>query len=140
MKVFFDTNVYVAEALLGQTAERLIAATVDGSWRVYTSRYVATELERVLIDALDYSLRFGFLSRKRVLRRATVVEPPASRHRVPGDPADSPILQAALAASIDYLVTNDAHLLTLSPYEGLQIVSMTDYYQLLTDHGLLPSP
>ena len=28
MKVFFDTNVYVAEALLGETAERLIEATL----------------------------------------------------------------------------------------------------------------
>jgi hypothetical protein len=27
MKVFFDTNVYVAEAILGQAAERLIEAT-----------------------------------------------------------------------------------------------------------------
>jgi hypothetical protein len=29
MKVFFDTNVYVAEALLGQAAEELLEATVN---------------------------------------------------------------------------------------------------------------
>ncbi len=28
MKVFFDTNVYVAEALLGEGAEAMVAATV----------------------------------------------------------------------------------------------------------------
>ena len=137
MKIFFDTNVYVAEALLGKTAERMIAATLQGSWRVYISEHVADELQRVLTEALDCSSRFGVLSRKRVLRRATRVEPGSSRHSVPDDPQDNPILQAALAAGADYLVTNDAHLLTLSPYEGLRIVTMSDYLQLLVDHGLL---
>ncbi len=138
MKIFFDTNVYIAEALLGRAAERMLEATLKGSWRIYTSEYVGEELQRVLTEALGFPRRFAILSRKRILRRATAVEPGLSRHVVPDDPHDSPILQAALAASADYLVTNDAHLLDLSPYEGLQILSMTDYYQLLVDHGLLP--
>jgi len=60
-----------------------------------------------------------------------------SRHVVPDDPHDSPILVAALAAGVDYLVTNDVHLLALSPYEGLRILSMAEYYTLLVDRGLL---
>ena len=48
------------------------------------------------------------------------------------------ILQAALAAGADYLVTNDRHLLALHPYEGLRIISMTDYFELLRSEGLLP--
>jgi len=34
-------------------------------------------------------------------------------------------------------VTNDAHLLALDPYEGIRIVSMDAYLQLLRDEGLL---
>ena len=34
--------------------------------------------------------------------------------------------QAALAAGVDYLVTNDTRLLSLSPYEGLWVVSTAD--------------
>jgi predicted nucleic acid-binding protein len=37
MKVFFDTNVYVAEALLGDASERMLEATLKASWRVFTS-------------------------------------------------------------------------------------------------------
>jgi hypothetical protein len=33
--------------------------------------------------------------------------------------------------------SNDPHLLELSPYEGIRIVSMTEYYLLLQDRGLL---
>jgi uncharacterized protein len=137
MKVFFDTNVYIAEALLGQMAEQLVEATERASWRTYASLYMLDELERVLTVKLGYSRRLAVLSRGRIIRRANLVEPTASRHAVPGDPADSPILQAALAAGVDYLVTNDSHLLALDPYEGLRIISMDSYYQLLCNEGHL---
>ena len=139
MKVFFDTNVYVAEALVGQAAEQIIEATERASWRIYTSLYLLDELKRVLTEKLGFSHRLAFLSRRRVIRRAKLQEPGASRHHVPQDPADSPILRSALAAGADYLVTNDAHLLALDPYEGLRIVSMNDYYQLLQVEGHLGS-
>jgi putative PIN family toxin of toxin-antitoxin system len=137
MKIFFDTNVYIAEALLGETAERIVAATERASWRIFASTYLLDELERVLVDKLEFSRRLASLSRVRVIRRSKLVEPGASRHEVPQDPADSPILRAALAAGGDYLVTNDRHLLALDPYEGLRIISMYAYHQLLRDEGHL---
>jgi putative PIN family toxin of toxin-antitoxin system len=137
MKVFFDTNVYVAEALLGDAAERMVEATSKASWYIFTSVHVLEEVERVIVDRLDCSRRFAVLTRRRVARRAKLVTPPLSRHQVPDDPDDSPILQAALSAGVDYLVTNDTDLLSLSPYEGLRILSMSDYLALLQEHGLL---
>ena len=137
MKVFFDTNVYVAEALLGDAAERMLEATHQASWRIFTSPHVLAEIERVMVERLGFSRRFALLTRRRARRRATLVEPAPSRHRVPADPDDSPILQAALAAGADYLVTNDTDLLALSGYEGLRILSMSDYYRLLEDRQLL---
>jgi len=137
MKVFFDTNVYVAEALLGEAAELMLEATTRASWRIFSSSYVLAEIERVMVEHLGFSRRFALLTRRRARRRATLVEPAPSRHHVPGDPDDSPILRAALMAGADYLVTNDADLLSLSPYEGLRILSMSDYYRLLQDRQLL---
>ncbi len=137
MKVFFGTNVYVAEALLGQAAEQLIEATERAAWRIYATSYVLDELERVLTEKLEFSRRLASLSRTRVVRRAKLVEPGASRHVVPLDPADNPIVRAAVAAGVDYLVTNDAHLLALDPYEGIRIVSMNAYLQLLREEGFL---
>lgn len=138
MKIFFDTNVYVAEALLGAGAEEMLAATQQAQWRIYASAYLLDELERVMTEELGFSRRLAFLSRSRIIRRATVVAPGASHHAVPQDVKDTPILQAALAAGVDYLVTNDRHLLDLDPYEGLRIVSMTEFRQILVSEGLIP--
>lgn len=137
MKVFLDTNVYVAEALLGRAAERMIRATRKASWRIYASAYVFEELEKVLAGRLGFSRRFAILSRRRIRRRVSLVEPGASRHAVPGDPKDSPILRAAMEAGVHYLVTNDQRLLELDPYEGIRIVPTARYHKILAEHGLL---
>jgi putative PIN family toxin of toxin-antitoxin system len=136
VKVFFDTNVWVAEALLGRGAERMIGATAGARWHIYASRHVLDELQRVMIR-LGFARRIATVSRGRISRRATLVAPASSRHAVRGDPQDSPILRAALACGADYLVTNDAHLLELHRYEGLEIVSMEQYLRILREQGLL---
>jgi putative PIN family toxin of toxin-antitoxin system len=133
MKVFFDTNIYVAEALLGRGAERMIAATANARWRIYCTPHVLDEIERV-ITRLGFSRRFATLTRQRVSRRVTVVdEQSTSRHSVRADPEDSPILRAALSRGVDYLVTNDRHLLDLDPYEGVRIVSMNRYLRIVEE-------
>jgi predicted nucleic acid-binding protein len=137
MKVFFDTCVYAAESLLGSAAEAMIGATERASWRIFASEQLLDEFERVLIEKLGFRPRLARLARQRIVRRTVMVQVSASPHAVPDDPADTPILQAALAARVDYLVTNDAHLLALDPYMSLRIVSMTDYYQLLQNEGLI---
>lgn len=137
MKVFFDANVYVAEALLGKAAADMVAATHSASWRVFVSRQVLDEVAAVLCRELGFSPRLAGLTRRRAARAAQLVESRSSKHQVPQDPNDSPILQAALAANVDYLVTNDRHLLAINPVEGLRIISMTDYRQLLIHEGLL---
>jgi putative PIN family toxin of toxin-antitoxin system len=137
MKVFFDTNAYVAEALHGKTAEQLVEATVNASWKIFASSYLLTELDRVLVEKLGFSRRLAVLTRQRISRRATIIDPGAYPHSVPNDANDSPILAAALASGSDYLVTNDPHLLVMNPYEGLRIISLSDYHQLLFHEGLL---
>ena len=52
MKVFLDTNVYIAEALLpraGGAAESMLVATTRASWRIFVSVYVLDEVEAVYI-------------------------------------------------------------------------------------------
>ena len=123
--------------MLGEGAQRIIRATLDASWRIYTSSYVAAEAQRIISEKLGYSRRFAFLTRVRILRRAVAVEPSSARHVVPNDPADNLILQAAIASGADYLVTNDADLLELDPYEGMRIISMNGYLRVLENEGLL---
>ena len=55
MKVFLDTNVYVAEALLGKTAEALVEATRRSDWRIVANAQVLDEVRRMLVEYLGLS-------------------------------------------------------------------------------------
>jgi predicted nucleic acid-binding protein len=128
----------MSRRLVGDAAELMLRSTVQAGWRIFVSDYVLDETVRVMIDDLGFTNRIAGLTRERCQRRARLVAETVSRHEVPDDPNDSPILRAALAAGADLLVTNDADLLKLHPYEGLRIISMTDYLRLLEDEGLIP--
>ena len=65
MKILFDTNVYVSEALVAGLAEAIIAATLQARWRVFASAYLLDELEHVLRDKLGFSTRMAVLARQR---------------------------------------------------------------------------
>jgi putative PIN family toxin of toxin-antitoxin system len=137
MKVFFDTNVYVSEALDGRASIEMIRATQRAGWRIQCSDYVLAEVRRVLVEVMGFSAALAGKSVDLTTRRAHFVTASPSRHQVPGDSNDSPILNGAMAGGADYLVTNDRHLLSLNPYEGIRIISMTAYYDLLVNEGLI---
>ncbi len=137
MKILFDTNVYVSEAIGGKAANAVIEATDGAGWRIYISDYLLDELERVISEKLGLSRRLAVLARQRAFRRAIPAEPGTSRHLVPDDPNDSPILKSAISAGVDYLVTNDRHLLSLDPYEGIRIININAYFGILREQGIL---
>jgi predicted nucleic acid-binding protein len=94
-----------------------------------------TEVERVIRTKFNRSQSFANATVQTPRDVSEVAEEPLSRHHVPGDPDDTPILRAATAASVDYLVTGDAKLLALSPMEGVRIISLAEYLHVLQSHG-----
>ncbi len=137
MKVFFDTNVYVAEALLGKAAVDMLATTLRIGWRIFCTEYVLDEVERVLALYREVPRPMVRRTRSHIRRRAELIDVAPSKHQVPADPKDSPILAGAVQAGADYLVTNDPHLLSLNPYESVRIISMTEYFSMLQGLGHL---
>ena len=135
MKVLFDTNVHVSDAICGGSATRAITATLKARWKVFVCQTILTEVERVIRTKFNRSQSFANATVETLRDVSEVAEEPMTRHHVPGDPDDTPILRAAMAAGVDYLVTGDAKLLALSPVEGVRIISLTEYLRVLQSHG-----
>lgn len=64
---------------------------------------------------------------------AEFVEPEEDINAVDDDPDDDKFLEAALAGNVDYLVSGDQHLLTLSSFRGVNIVTPRVFHDNLTD-------
>jgi uncharacterized protein len=137
VKIVFDTNVYVSQAMSNGAAHRVVEATFAARWRVFASESLLAELTRILRDKAQQPSWAVNAMIDRLRVRARLIPLPESRHHVLADSDDTPILQTALAAGADYLVSRDTHLLSLDPYEGLRIVSVASYYQMLELEGLI---
>jgi putative PIN family toxin of toxin-antitoxin system len=137
MRVVLDVNVLVS-ALISPTGP---PAQIVEHWHnqrllLLTSDLILQELERV---ALEPKLRRYLEGRPspvpglvRGLRRFAIVTPgrPLSED-VSRDPADEKFLACAVEGAADYLVTGDQHLLELVEYQGVAIVSPTEFVRIL---------
>lgn len=135
MKVLFDTNVHVSDAIYGRGATRAISATLKARWKIFSCPTILTELDRVIRTKFNRSQSFANATVQAVRDVSDVAEEPVTRHHVPGDPDDTPILRAAIAVGVDYLVTGDAKLLALSPVEGVRIITLAEYLHMLQGYG-----
>jgi uncharacterized protein len=135
VKDLFDTNVHVSDAIHGGSAARAITATLNARWKIFVCPTILTELDRVIRSKFSRSQSFANATIQTLRDISEVVEEPMTRHHVPGDPDDAPILRAAISAGVDYLVTGDAKLLTLSPIEGVRIITLAAYLHVLQSHG-----
>ena len=135
MKVLFDTNVHVSDAIHGGASTRAITATLKARWKMFVCQTILTELDRVIQTKFNRSRSFAHATVQAVRDVSELADEPLSRHQVPGDPADTPILRAAIGAGVDYLVTRDAKLLALNPTEGIRIITLAEYLDILQAHG-----
>jgi putative PIN family toxin of toxin-antitoxin system len=137
MRVVLDTNVVVSAAVnpKGPPAE-IIRAWRARSFEWVTSPPLLLELARILHsprvrrymawreDEVD---EFVVVARE----RAEVVTPAHQIEAIPDDPSDNRLLEAAVAAGADYVISGDQHLLQLKTYEGVQIVTPARFVAIL---------
>ena len=129
-----DTNVLISAVLFGGTPEGIINLCRSGKTQLVTSDAILVELSGVL------RRKFGMESRQVVavveeLRSfAMVVVPATTVNVIEADPDDNRVLECAVEARADFVVSGDTrHLVALGEYDGIAIVSPAELSGRLTD-------
>jgi putative PIN family toxin of toxin-antitoxin system len=135
VKILFDSNVLISSVAYGGAAARAIDETTRARWKVFVSETILAETERIIRDKLGHTAAFARKASREFRQSFQIADEPLTRHQVPDDPDDTPILRAALSAGADYLVTRDRALLALSPVEGVRIITLAEYLHILQAHG-----
>jgi putative PIN family toxin of toxin-antitoxin system len=137
MKVVLDTNVAVSAAI----SPKGPPAEIVKAWRAHSLTWVTSpplldELERALLSPrIRRYLAWGedeiaeFLAAVR--QAAEITSPTRQIDVIRDDPADNGVLEAAVSAQADYVVSGDRHLLELKTYEGVQIVTPARFVAIL---------
>ena len=125
MRVVLDTNVLLsAFAFPDSKPDHVLQRVRRGEVELFLSSFILAELERILRDKFRLTKR-QTNERVTVIRRmATLVEPTERNALVVAKDDDNRILECAVAARADYLVTGDKeHLLPLRSIGATQIVT-----------------
>jgi putative PIN family toxin of toxin-antitoxin system len=133
MRVVFDTNVFVSAFVVpGSHGERALLLAQANRFELHTSVAILTETARVLRRKFDQD-GDDIKQALRQISRAAVVSKPTSKLSIVDDEADNRILECALDARSDLVVTGDRHLLKLRRFEGIPIVRLADFLRLFPE-------
>ena len=127
MKVVFDTNILVSALIFpGGQAERALSRVIQGKDQLFISKPIIDELLEVL--ARKFSRDAEALARVAVfLSEIAQLVKPTSRIKALRDEADNRILDCAVTAAADAIVSGDKAMLELKQYREVRILSLRGY-------------
>lgn len=140
MKAVLDSNVYVsALAIPGGVAERALQAAMDGVFTVAISRSIITEVLGVL--ARKFARDSEELARTAIfLSSLGELVAPRRSVRVLRDEPDNRILECAREAGADVIVTGDREMLALGSWDGIRVLALREFVELLDSRRSLHEP
>ena len=126
MKVVLDTNVWVSALVFpGGTCDQVLQYFIQQpAIEIIASPFILQEFERVLREKLELSSQETELALQTLRIMTAFVEPKERIRAVREKDADNRVLECAVAAEADLLVTGDTkHLLPLKIFRGIPIRS-----------------
>jgi uncharacterized protein len=131
MRVVADTNIVVSGLLWKGNPRRVLDAAREGTIDLFTSAVLLTELEDVLnrekfaqrlasVGVSPHELVLGYAA------LASVIQPTSIEPVILADPDDDAVLACAVTAQAEIIVSGDNHLLGLSQYRDMPILTAAE--------------
>jgi uncharacterized protein len=122
-----DSNIWVSGLNWHGKPHELLNLARDGKIELAISDAILDEFSRILHDKLEWSDDRLNSMRAEVATFTKRVSSTETLDVVKADPDDNRILECAVAAGSDVIVTGDAHLLQLGAYRGIKIMNVADF-------------
>lgn len=128
MRVVLDTNVLISAILFpGGAPEAVLRLGLEKRIQLVTSPTLLTEFARVLVEEFGHSNTQAQERLRRMIAVSNIVKPRETVREIAQDPDDDRVLEAALAARAEVIVSGDKHLLQLGTWRGIRIVRPADF-------------
>ena len=135
VKVVFDTNVWVSVFMKKILNDEF--SQVKHELTVYISKDIILEISKVLLyPKIAEILRKTGINEKEILRalkaNSIMVKPKVKLHVIEEDVEDNKILECALVAGADIIVSGDRHLLKLGKFRKTKILTPRQFFDYIT--------
>ena len=124
MRVVLDTNVIVSGLNFPGNERMVLELALRGRFELFLSWFILGEVSGVLTRKFGWDQERAVRAISVIQNAATIVEPPRLDEVIKGGHADNRVLECAVTANADYLVTGDRrHLLPIGEHQGARIVN-----------------
>ena len=126
-RIVADTNIYISALNFGGAPEEILALARADAFLLYISPPILKEIEGVLQKKFKWSkgdIREALAFIASFTRR---VNPQETVEEISEDPPDNRILECALEARSDCIVSGDRHLQKLKQFRGIPIMSPREF-------------
>jgi len=128
MKIVLDTNIFISSFFWDGNPRKIIERIINGKDILFTCKEILQETASVLARP-KFSVNDEYIARfiHSIEEVANNINLIGVIHNVCRDSNDDKILECALLANADFIITGDADLLTLKEYKGVKIISPNEY-------------
>ncbi len=132
--IVLDTNTLMSSLIFENSVPRKATSKAFLECDVVYSSETLSELERVIqypkFDKYtNQDAKDAFITKFK--RRSFLIENIKTSIIACRDPKDDKFLTLAVAANADYIVSGDADLLVLHPFQGIQIIKPADFVDII---------
>ena len=132
MRVVLDTNVIISALNFPGNERMVLELALRGRFEFFLSLFILEEVAGVLVHKFGWDEERTAQAIRVLKNAATVMEPPQETEVIEGGHADNLVLDCALSASADYLITGDRrHLLPIGEHQGTRIVNAPRFLSVL---------
>ncbi len=130
MRVVFNTNIFISAFLVpASQAEEAFLLARHRAFDLYTSVAILAETAQSLRAKFHLS-EDDIRDALKLISRAAVVLRPKTRVNVLKDAPDNRILECAVDAAAESVVTGDRHMLKLKTFRDVPIVRLADFLRM----------
>jgi putative PIN family toxin of toxin-antitoxin system len=128
IRIVLDTNVLISALLFGGNPQAVLEKAIMGQIGLVLSRAILNEFEDVLCGKkFAYPPEIARNIARELEAVSEIVFPTRKIAAVKADPYGNLILECAVKAGVDYVVSGDNHLLELRRFESIPIVSPAQF-------------
>jgi putative PIN family toxin of toxin-antitoxin system len=124
LKFVFDTNVFVSALMSKRGNPAILLDRVRKGYTLFISKDILSELKDVISrDKFGYTEAEINNFIEAIISFADIVNPEIRIDAIKADPDDNKILECAVTCGASYIVSGDKHLLDLTKYGKIKIIT-----------------
>jgi putative PIN family toxin of toxin-antitoxin system len=136
LKATADTNILVSALVFKRgKPDQFLRMALSGEISLTVSEAILAEMADVLERKFHASPDEIAEATAVVRQAARTVTPAVQLDVIKEDPPDNRVLECAVSAGADYIVTGDKDLLRLGQYDAIRIVKVADFLEIAAKHA-----